>query len=841
LIARGQPPKVRAKPQPKPDPPDHTTATRIGPAPSPLVGGIGSIAISRDGKAFVIGANTRGEGVPLCLYDVATRKQIRRFGTDTYERGMVCLSPDGKTLAHWSHYHLEFWDIDTGVQNWRLPGPHGDPTALAFSPDGKLLATAYMAGQSDFAPIQLWDVARGRELEPLVGHKRTVHALAFTPDGRLVSFGDAFADSGRKAESTVAVWNVQTSKLLKRVDHFFAGAGCCLSPYGSLLLTQDDGKLQISSSLNEKVRRTLPAVNFHSHAVFSPDGKQLATSGDRDPINLWDPATGKKTRSFADGLSARDVLGFSADGKILASAGVAGFSLGPNRVRIWEVDTGNEVHVPPGHTGRVTAAVHSPDAKLLASADADGVIHLWELPGGQQRAALPGLKASSIEALAFTLDGRTLVAASNERVASWDLAKADSPSVWTLDKKKNEHLTLSRDGKTLVTVDDAGNVACWNIPSGKPFLKLQIPTRVRSMALSPAGDVLAIGTDAGSDDLVQLWSLPTGRPLPSVSPGKRDADYVHLTFSPDGRFLATSDIFPHSSAARLRLWEVTSGQPICTVTGMDLIPMVFAFTPDSSALLYTCWKQREWLGQRGAILRDLSTFKDLKQITGGEFEGVCLTSGRALKPLHGHTGAISVVSFAPDGKSVVTGGTDGSLLSWPTAPHRQTLPREPGPVDAAKLWSDLSKEAGAAYRAIARLQADPAEAVRVARRELRPAAFPDAAEVDRWIGELNHPNFVVRGRANESLEKLGEVIEPALRKAAEKPASVEQGRRLQALLDKAGQAHRRPENLAALRAIGLLERIATPEARALLRTLADGAPAARSTQDAKAALKRMGG
>lgn len=167
-------------------------------------------------------------------------------------------------------------------------------------------------------------------------------------------------------------------------------------------------------------------------------------------------------------------------------------------------------------------------------------------------------------------------------------------------------------------------------------------------------------------------------------------------------------------------------------------------------------------------------------------------------------------------------------------------PRTDRGLDAR--WAALgSGDARVSYEAMAALVARPAEAVRFLRRRLRPVAPPDPAHLSRLIGELDNNRFAVRDRATHDLERLGEPAEAALRRALEHRPSPERRRRIEQILE----THKRerlqppPDDLRRSRAVEVLEQIGTPAARQLLATLAEGAPEAGLTREARGALERL--
>src|SRR5262249_14676532 len=143
------------------------------------------------------------------------------------------------------------------------------------------------------------------------------------------------------------------------------------------------------------------------------------------------------------------------------------------------------------------------------------------------------------------------------------------------------------------------------------------------------------------------------------------------------------------------------------------------------------------------------------------------------------------------------------------------------------------------YRAMQRLLASPERAVAVLQTRLKPVAAVDTRRIERCIAELDSDDFKVRQRAMKELETLGELAEPAMQKALGKKPPLDVTRRLERLLDQVANAALPADTLRQIRAIEVLESLATPAADRLLERLAGGAPEARQTKEAKAVLARV--
>jgi hypothetical protein len=219
-----------------------------------------------------------------------------------------------------------------------------------------------------------------------------------------------------------------------------------------------------------------------------------------------------------------------------------------------------------------------------------------------------------------------------------------------------------------------------------------------------------------------------------------------------------------------------------------------------------------------------------------------LAAGKVRCRLEAPGGAVSSLAFAPDGKTLVSGLYDTTALIWdvfgPT-PEGQGR-RPPEASDLPGLWADLAdRDAVKAYQAVGRLVAAPALSVPFLGRRLKPAAPVATEDMRRLTTDLASRDFKVRQKAARELEKLGEQAEPVLRTVLAGRPEPELRRRLEALLEKAAGPVRDHELLRSLRAVEVLEHIATPDAVQIVQRVAQSAPAARLTREAEAAVQRL--
>src|SRR5262249_2783956 len=267
---------------------------------------------------------------------------------------------------------------------------------LAFSPDGKVLATAARSGAArEPAEIRLWDVTAAtlQERAPLRGHVGAVRALALAPEGRACGAdGRTLATVGGVAgvAGEVVLWDAIGGQPLAALHgHKELVDGLAFSPDGATLLTAGGRDAGAEVKLWDLAQFRPPLLLEHAGAVrcaaLSPDGRLLATGGQDRAIRLWDMATGKQIRLLSGHTADVLALAFAPDGQVLASGGE------DRSVKVWSVAEGREVAALVGQAQAVAGLAFAPDGRTLAVSA--GEVGLWDWGSGRQRLSLAGATA----------------------------------------------------------------------------------------------------------------------------------------------------------------------------------------------------------------------------------------------------------------------------------------------------------------------------------------------------------------------------------------------------------------------------------------------------------------
>jgi hypothetical protein len=220
-----------------------------------------------------------------------------------------------------------------------------------------------------------------------------------------------------------------------------------------------------------------------------------------------------------------------------------------------------------------------------------------------------------------------------------------------------------------------------------------------------------------------------------------------------------------------------------------------------------------------------------------------LTTGKELPPLTGHRAWIGAVEFSANGRVLVTGSQDTTALAWDMASRereRTEIGHARGQPELRRFWDDLAdRDAAKAYHAILALIAAGDQGAAFVGDQLKPAPPIEATKIAGWIADLDDPQFAVRERSTAALLQVADQADAVLRRTLDGTQSAEVRHRIRRILDAAGDVNPSPDRLREIRAVEVLERIATPAARERLAVLSRGAPGLGLTRDARSSLKRL--
>lgn len=547
-----------------------------------------------DGKTLA----TQDERGAIHLWDVGTGKELRRiaaggmvFETTPTGQGLILgsglvFSPDGKAVAaRGADKAIHLWETVTGKELRKFPAGPEDVAPLAFSRDGKMLAT------SAKKMIRFWDVKTGKEKARLLGHEGLAGTPAFSADGK--TFAALARTPGQLYQMTAYVWDIAAAKLLHKWDlpanPVFAS---CMSPDGKIVLVGSGGDLCLHDlSTGKQVRRLSALITGATaifSAVFSPDGKIVAAGGQNRVLQLWDVESGKPLQPFAGHQGALNSLSLSTNGKYLAS------TAGDNRLFLWDMATAQLVAAFQSPKARFVDVAFAPDDRRLAVVGEYPFVRLLEVPSGKEIRRLP-CDRDRQNSVAFSPDGRLIAAGSGY---TSDGSRDKSIRLWETSTGKVLHkmpvpriaehdggllcLAFSPDGRLLASGGYGEAAHVWNVFTGQ--LYCQLPGHhywVSSLRFSPDGQTLATTHWDREKRTIRLWEVRSGKERGQLS-GHTDR-VSSLAFAPDGRFASAGD------DKTIRIWDLNTGAETECLRGHESVVGPLAFSSDGQRLISGGW------------------------------------------------------------------------------------------------------------------------------------------------------------------------------------------------------------------------------------------------------------
>ncbi len=558
----------------------------------------------------------------------------------------IAFSPNGQLLASASiDKSVRLWNPENGTACGNLEGHMGAVQAVSFSPDGELLATG-----SDDHTVRLWNMRACTPICTLKGHTSSIKTVAFSSDGQLIS---SLSSGG-----IIRLWEAKSARPCGALEgHTSEVQAVVFSPDGTLLAAAcSDGKVRLWNTKAGTARSTLDGHLSTVNAIaFSPDGRILASGSEDHTVRLWNAIDGSARSTLQGHSEPIRGLTFSTDGQMLASISrwevwlwnhVAGESC--RQEYRFEISYSSVQFMPRSHK----IAVYSWGELRLWDEEENRLLELLEIyandlggyafsPDGHLLAigtmagniklrhttASPSSYSENpmkIKPVEFSPNGELLAVTYSKTIDIWNVQTRKFCFSLYIEANSLRNLAFSPDSKMLASSSHTGTVVLWDLTQGTMIDMLDAGSRDRQHVFSPDGKQLATGTDAG---MVVLWKLSTGGERHQLEGHSNEV--TALTFSPDGRLLASG-----SKDSTVRLWDVTTGAECCIYECHSTYVRAVAFSPDGRHLASSHpYSILLWELQSHQLLRSFRNSQPIEQLSFSP-DGSCLVTNCEVFPIH---------------------------------------------------------------------------------------------------------------------------------------------------------------------------------------------------------------
>jgi WD40 repeat protein/serine/threonine protein kinase len=549
---------------------------------------------------------TTSEDSTATLWNLTTGEAIYSLQHEDLLSDFAQQPPDAKILAtaSWDGT-VKLWDTKTGALLRTLTGHQNFVSGVTFNADGSLLASSSWDGT-----VKIWNPLTGKLLKTIAGHDDFVQMVQFTNDGEKILT--------TSKDKTARLWDVKTGKQLLLLTNESGIASASLNNDDSKILTRSwDKTAKLWDATTGKLELTLVGHNDTLQGAGFLDTERIITTSRDRTVKLWSAKSGKLLASL-EHLQNVSIARYNARARRL-------MTVSDTKISLWDLSVFEPSQIGVAHEERVTMLASSSDARMLASAGADGMVYLWSTTEATDPIAID--PKGSPKTIAFT-----------------------------------------KDDRTLITINDDGSTKLWEAKTGK--LRGEMAGDLWGATLSEDESLLAI---IRRDKTAQILSTETGRVLVSL---ENFADIPNqMTFSHD-----RSTISIANEDGTAKMWSVKTGAMLMQLKPHELGINTVAYSNDNQKILTGSWEQSAKLIEiktqktllefkhTTSVIRAFFSPNGQQIVTMTGNKGAFLwdtNTGKQITTLE-HPGGVNQVAFTKDGEFLATAGQEGTIHIWET-------------------------------------------------------------------------------------------------------------------------------------------------------------------------------
>ncbi|HWB10664.1 MAG TPA: c-type cytochrome domain-containing protein [Pirellulales bacterium] len=645
-------------------------------------GVVTALRFSADGTKLFSGSADK----TIRSWQVADGAPVGRIDTPQPVQSLALVGAGERLASGGGDNTIRIWTTPAGATR-SVAGLTGAATALALSPDKKILAVATAEG-----PIQVFDLASGQAVKTLAGHAGPVTGLRFQSNGaRLASGG---------ADKTLRVWDVASGQPVARIEGFSAVAveSVALHPGGNQAATgAADGQIA-TWKLDVPAPRALGGADEApaTVAAVSRDGRWLATAGlvgGKPTILVRDVASGAVAKTLVGHEAQVTALAFSPDGNRVISGSQ------DKTARVWNLADGQQIAKFAGHTQTVSAVAFDAGGGQAVSGSTDNSLKLWNTADGSELKNFAG-HGGPIVGVAMTGNNQRVVSASaDQTVRLWNPADGQQAGAFGVGVVPTA-LALSRDDNRVVVGCTDNSVKLFQVADGKLLANLTgHAVAVGSVGFSADG-TRVVSAAAGERAIV--WDTTRAAALESLVIGEGGVTFAQFTANPNEIILGSGNKLIH--AATLHFERVIPGH-MGKISGLAYSNdggLIFSASADGTLRGFqTGDGAQRYAAQAGGPLHALAVSPDGNWLaTAGEDKSVRVFNAGNGSPgpkpqFVGFTAPVKAVAFSADGQLVIGGGNESIAFNLMTGEAVQSFAEQTGLVGLASAGDKAEFVVGA--------------------------------------------------------------------------------------------------------------------------------------------------